>query len=70
MVDEVSGLWCGIAKRRMQGGEMLLTLAVDWQSSAVRDEEADRFRKVAGVSGRCKRLVRPTVDTSVDSRVA
>ena len=29
---------------------MLLTLAVDWRSSVVRDEEADCFCEVAGVS--------------------
>ena len=40
----------GVAERRMRGGEMLLTLGVDWQASAVRDDEAECFRKVAGVS--------------------
>ena len=29
---------------------MLPTLGVDWQASAVRDDEAEYFRKVAGVS--------------------
>ena len=29
---------------------MLLTLGVDWQTSAVRDDEAECFHKVAGVS--------------------
>ena len=33
----------------MQGREMLLTLAVDWRASALRDEKLGRFRKVAGV---------------------
>ena len=34
----------------MRGGEMLPTLAGGWRASALRDEEAGRFRKVAGVS--------------------
>ena len=29
---------------------MLPTLAVDWRASAVRDEEVECFREVAGVS--------------------
>ena len=37
-------------RRRTQGGEMLLTLAVDWRASVVRGEEAVCFHKVAGVS--------------------
>ena len=37
-------------KCRMQGGEMLPTLAVGWQASVVRGEEVGHFRKVAGVS--------------------
>ena len=41
------------AKRRTRGREMLLTLAVGWQTSALRGKEAGRFRKVAGVSIVC-----------------
>ena len=37
-------------KRRMQGREMLPTLAVGWQASVVRGEEVGHFRKVASVS--------------------
>ena len=33
-----------------QGEEILPTLAVGWQASALRGEEAGRFREVAGVS--------------------
>ena len=33
-----------------QGGEMLPTLAGGWRASALRGEEAGRFREVAGVS--------------------
>ena len=40
----------GVAERRMRGGEMLPTLGVDWQASAVRDDEAKCFCKVAGMS--------------------
>ena len=59
------------ARRRTEGGEMLPTLVVDCRSSAVRDKEAEHFRKVAGMSGRrCKKSVHPTVDTFIDSRVA
>ena len=47
---KVSGLQRGVAKRRTQDGEMLPTLAVDWRSSAVRDEEVERFREEADVS--------------------
>ena len=38
------------AERRTQGGEMLPMLAVGWRASTLRDEEAGRFREVAGVS--------------------
>ena len=38
------------AERRTRGGEILLTLAGGWRASALRGEEAGRFRKVAGVS--------------------
>ena len=38
------------AERRTRGGEMLPTLAVGWRASELRDEEAGRFREVAGVS--------------------
>ena len=38
------------AERRMLGGEMLPTLAVGWQASALRSEEAGCFGEVAGVS--------------------
>ena len=43
--EKFSGFQCGT-----QGGEMLLTLAVDWRASVVRGEEAGRFHEVAGVS--------------------
>ena len=33
-----------------RGGEMLPMLAVGWRASALWDEEAGRFREVAGVS--------------------
>ena len=33
-----------------RGGEMLPTLAGGWRASALRGEEAGRFREVAGVS--------------------
>ena len=39
-----------VAECRMRGGEMLPTLALSWQASALRAKEAGRFRKVAGVS--------------------
>ena len=39
-----------VAKHRTQGGEILLTLAVDWRASAVRDEEAVCVHEVADVS--------------------
>ena len=62
MTAEKSFQAFGIAECRTQGREMLPTLAVDWQASTVRDKEAGRFHKVAGVSivatGR-----RSTVDT-------
>ena len=35
---------------RVQGGEMLTTLAVGWRALALRSEEAGCFREVAGVS--------------------
>ena len=38
------------AERRTRGGEMLPTLAGGWRASALRGEEAGRFREVAGVS--------------------
>ena len=44
------GGWGPSAKRRTRGGEMLPTLAGGWQASALRGEEAGRFREVAGVS--------------------
>ena len=40
----------GGAKRRMRSGEMYPTLAVGWQASVMRGEEAGCFCKVAGVS--------------------
>ena len=40
----------GIAECRTLGGEMLPMLAVGWQASVLRDEEAECFREVAGVS--------------------
>ena len=39
-----------VAERRTRGGEMLPTLAIGWRASALRGEEAGRFREVAGVS--------------------
>ena len=47
---KVSGLQHSVAKRRTQDGKMLPTLAVDWQSSAVRDKEVERFREEADMS--------------------
>ena len=38
------------AECEARGGEMLPTLAVGWRASALRGEEAGRFREVAGVS--------------------
>ena len=46
----VSPGWGGGAEREARGGEMLPTLAVGWRASALRGEEAGRFREVAGVS--------------------
>ena len=43
-------MWGVEAKRRMRGGEMLLTLVVNLRASALRGEEAGRFHEVAGVS--------------------
>ena len=40
----------GVAERRTRGGEMLPMLVVGWRVSELRDEEAGRFREVAGVS--------------------
>ena len=40
----------GVTKRRTRGGEMLPKLAVSWQVSKLRSEEAGCFREVAGVS--------------------
>ena len=40
----------GVAEGRTRGGEMLLTVAVGWRASALRGEEAGRFREVASVS--------------------
>ena len=40
----------GVAERRTGGGEMLPTLVVDRQASAMRDKEAECFHEVAGVS--------------------
>ena len=40
----------GVAECRTQGGEMLLTLPVGWQVSAMRSEEVGCFCEVAGVS--------------------
>ena len=37
-------------RRRAQGREMLTMLAVGWRTSALKSEEAGRFREVAGVS--------------------
>ena len=38
----------GVTERRMRGGEMLPTLAVDWRASVLRDNEAGRIHEVAG----------------------
>ena len=38
------------AARRTRDGEMLPTLAVGWQTSALRGKEAGQFREVADVS--------------------
>ena len=38
------------ADREARGGKMLPTLAVGWRASALRGEEAGRFREVTGVS--------------------
>ena len=38
------------AEREARGGEMLLMLAGGWRASALRSEEAGRFREVAGMS--------------------
>ena len=38
------------AEREERGGEMLPMLAGGWRASALRGEEAGRFREVAGVS--------------------
>ena len=38
------------AERRMRGGEMLPMLVVGLRGSALRGEEAGRFREVAGMS--------------------
>ena len=47
----VGGGWKPSARsRRAWGGEMLPTLAVGWRASALRDEKAGHFHKVAGVS--------------------
>ena len=37
-------------EHRMRGREMLPTLVVGWQASALRDKEAGQFHEVAGVS--------------------
>ena len=50
MADKFLGLQRSVSERRTQGGEMFLTQAVDCWSSAVRDEEVERFHEVAGVS--------------------
>ena len=42
---------------------MLPTLAVDWRASAVRGEEAGRFREVAGISIVAAGSPRSAVDT-------
>ena len=55
------------AGRKARGGEILPILAVGWQASAVRGEEAGHFREVAGVST----VIRiPQSLLTVDSRVA
>ena len=46
----IVGGWGPSAKRRTRGGDMLPTLAGGWRASALRGEEAGRFREVAGVS--------------------
>ena len=47
----VGGVWGPSARhRRARGGEMLPTLPVGQRASALRGEEAGRFREVAGVS--------------------
>ena len=52
------------AERRTRSGEMLPKLAVGWRASALRGEEAGRFREVAGMSNRsCRRSA-----FAVDSR--
>ena len=40
----------GDAERRTRGGEMLPTRAIGRRASALRSEEAGRFREVVGVS--------------------
>ena len=37
-------------ERKVRNGEMLPTIAVGWRASALRGEEAGRFREVAGLS--------------------
>ena len=52
----------GVAKPRTLGGETLPTLAVGWWASAVRGEEAGRFREVVGVSNVVAGGLRSTTD--------
>ena len=49
---EGSGRQCEVrgVERRTRGGDMLPMLAVGWQASALRGDEARRFREVTCVS--------------------
>ena len=60
----------GIVERRTQGGKMLLMLAGDWRASALRGEEAGRFREVAGVLRSYGRSAFAVDNLTIDSRVA
>ena len=53
------------AKRKTRGGEMFPSLAIGWQASAVRGEEAGRLREVAsaGVPILVAGGPRPATDT-------
>ena len=48
--EGVGGEARGVVERGTRGGEMLPMLAVGWRASALRGEEAGRFREVAAVS--------------------
>ena len=66
--EKFSGLRCSQA--RMRGRLMLPMLAVDWQASAVRDEEVGHFREVAGICRLSLRAGPQRTLLTVDSKVA